>query len=312
VKGARYVIPDMLLSPILADSFGFSGEYISYFFLSVLGSLVGTTIVLVFQAFGFRGYFLSVVGGVMTMSALLIMTDWQSIPYDPCTELSIFHTPNLVEEYKIQLSNDSARTESFGQCNQFAVAGSNIILYYPVAVYIFKENYVNGKTVDCIEVSECPACNTTQRYMEWVMPSGCQTLFPGTNASKVLCKSSNIPLSCSIVENYSDPSFLAEVYLQSLKVVRDSIYDLAVKRCESVNQCHWIPNSYVTHHHCADCQPICRSIHHTLNFVQFTVGLTLLMCTMEVMYIGMFLLLSDSVSKEYQVRNTMHIIIICK
>ena len=45
VKGARYVIPDMLLSPILADSFGLSGEYISYFFLSVLGSIIGTLIV---------------------------------------------------------------------------------------------------------------------------------------------------------------------------------------------------------------------------------------------------------------------------
>ena len=45
VKGARYVIPDMLLSPILADAFGFSGEYISYFFLTVLGSIIGTIIV---------------------------------------------------------------------------------------------------------------------------------------------------------------------------------------------------------------------------------------------------------------------------
>ena len=251
-----------------------------------------------FQAFGFRGYFLSVVGGVMTMSALLVMTDWQAISYDSCTELSIFHNPNLVGEYRMQLLNSSAKVDSFSQCS---ILGSDVNY---LAVYVFMGDFVDGKNVDCVKVSECPACN--ESCMEWVISNGCLPSDSTNSDAKtnILCHSEYVPVSCSIVKNYSnfnDTFFLAEVHLQSLKVVRDNIYDLAVEKCEEFDQCHWIPNSYVTHHHCADCQPICRNTHHTLNFVQFTVGLTLLMCTMEVMYIGMFLLLSDSVSKEYQV-----------
>ena len=246
----------------------------------------------------------------MTMSALLIMTDWQAIPYDPCTELSIFHNPDLAEEYRVQLSNDSTSIESYSQCNLYSVPGSDIYFNY-LAVYIFQDKYdvsMNQNPTECFEVNECPVCDKNQLCMEWVITGSCQSfneqLIDSNAQSKILCKSHSFPVSCFIVENYSDSSntsLSAEVHLQSLKVVRDSIYEFAVETCESSDQCHWIPNSYVTHQFCPDCQPICRSKHRTLNFAQFTVGLASLMCTMEVMYIGMFLLLSDSVSKEYQV-----------
>ena len=92
------------------------------------------------------------------------------------------------------------------------------------------------------------------------------------------------------------------VSVQALLVVDNAVYQLAVQRCEFAGpDCHWIPNSLVTHDHCSDCQPICRSTEHTLGFPQFTIGISLLAATTSLLYIGAFLLLSETVNKRYQV-----------
>ena len=135
------------------------------------------------------------------------MTDWQAIGSDACTEHSLFHHPQLADQYRLQL------------------AQSNI-------------------------------------------------------------------------------SESGMVSVQSLQVVEGEVYQMAVNRCESAGEhCHWIPNSHVTGQHCSDCQPICRSTRHTLNFVQFTVGFTLFASTLSLMYVGTFILVSNSVSKQFQVLN---------
>ena len=139
---------------------------------------------------------------------MVIMTDWQAIGSDPCTEYSLFHNPQLADQYRLQLAQSN--------------------------------------------VSE----------------SGM-------------------------------------VSVQSLQVVEDEVYQMAVNRCESAGEhCHWIPNSLVTHKHCSDCQPICRNPQHTLNFIQFIAGLTLRMSTRSLMYTGTYLLLSESASQRFQVYNT--------
>ena len=37
----------------------------------------------------------------MSVLGAFLMADWQSIPYDPCTELSLFHHPELADNYSI-------------------------------------------------------------------------------------------------------------------------------------------------------------------------------------------------------------------
>ena len=140
-----------------------------------------------------------------TTIALLIMTDWQAIGSDVCTEYSLFHHPQLADQYRLQLAES----------------------------------------------------NVSQSGM---------------------------------------------VSVQSLQVVEGEVYQMAVNRCESAGEhCHWIPNSPVTGKHCIDCQPICRSTAHTLNFVQFIAGIALFFSTASLLYTGSFLLLSESVSQKYQV-----------
>ena len=276
-----------------------------------------------FQSCGFHGYFLSVVGGVMTMAALLIMTDWQAIPYDSCTELSIFHHPELADKYRLQLlttSNDSATVESFGDCPENMIPETNISMRYHALYFSSGYYHYTGNALpstECTMTAGCPQCDKDANCAQMMDTGGCQ-IFDKMQATKLCatqCTSvagAHSASSCFIVDT-DDPvametvsSTLEEVHLQSLRVVRDDVYELAVKECESADQCHWVPHSLITHDVCDDCQPICRGVDHTLNFAQFTVGLTLLMCTMEVMYIGMFILLSDSVSKSYQVRILSH------
>ena len=157
------------------------------------------------QYLKFRGYGLAVLGLMCTTTSLLIMTDWQAIGSDQCTEYSLFHRPGLADQYRLQLAESN--------------------------------------------VSE----------------SGM-------------------------------------VSVQSLQVVEGEVYQMAVNRCESAGeQCHWIPNSPVTGKHCSDCQPICRSTQHTLNFAQFIVGIALFFSTPSLLYSGTFLLLSELVSRKYQV-----------
>ena len=154
-----------------------------------------------------KSYGLTILGLACTIISLLLMTDWQAIGSSACTKYSLFHHPQLVDEYRLELAN--------------------------------------------------------------------------TNISE---------------------SGLVSV--QTLEIVEDSVYQLAVNRCESAGpHCHWIPNSLVTHDHCSDCQPICRSTQHTLNFAQFTTGIMFLHSTLALMNAGIFLLLSESVSKRFQVDN---------
>ena len=157
------------------------------------------------QYFEISSYLLTVLGMVCTIIALLVMTDWQAIGGDPCTDYSLFHHPQLANQYQAQLGTS----------------------------------------------------NITESGM---------------------------------------------VSVQSLQVVEGDVYQLAVNRCESAGKrCHWIPNSQITHKHCSDCQPICRSTKHTINFVQFVIGLFFFFATLPLMFTGVYLLLSESVSKSYQV-----------
>lgn len=92
------------------------------------------------------------------------------------------------------------------------------------------------------------------------------------------------------------------VSIQSLEVVEEEVYQMAVNRCQSADRhCHWIPNSIMTDKHCSDCQPICHSLSHSINFIQFTAGVVIFLITAPLLYMGTFLVLSESVPRNCQV-----------
>ena len=50
---------------------------------------------------------ISIIGVIISIVAFTLLADWQSIPYDPCTEHSLFHHPELVSKYKQEIKNAS-------------------------------------------------------------------------------------------------------------------------------------------------------------------------------------------------------------
>ena len=165
------------------------------------------------------------------------MTDWQSIPPDPCTNFSLY--------YHHELPN----------------------------------------TLSNISLNPCS-----------IVPSGCQWPANGTfvhNGSAVENKKIVIlQMPESIVQTQ-------EVH----PVLNVTAYNMAMNVCESLREsqyhCHWIPKSTGTL--CEACPAICRGIERTLNFIQFTIGAFIFRSTLSVVRISIMIVISDVVSKDYQV-----------
>ena len=114
--------------------------------------------------------------------------------------------------------------------------------------------------------------------------------------------------SHSIENTYK--SLLEDIYAQSLTVVGNNIYTLAMEQCEAHTEehCRWIPNSVITKQHCGDCEPICRSVRHSLNFIQFSIGAFWFMFSMPVAEVSLPLIISDSIREQFQVCVHMHVL----
>ena len=98
-------------------------------------------------------------------------------------------------------------------------------------------------------------------------------------------------------------SFIEVAYEQSVNILKDSQYHVARNVCEmhQNEDCHWIPDSLLINEHCVDCQPICRSIGRTLNFIQFVIGSLWFMFTIPIAEVSLPIVISDAVSQKYQV-----------
>ena len=69
----------------------------------------------------------------------------------------------------------------------------------------------------------------------------------------------------------------------------------------SGHDCYWNPVSQVTGKLCKDCDPVCRSVKKSLNFVQFALGVTLLTSATPVATISTNLVTTEFLPLELQV-----------
>ena len=81
--------------------------------------------------------------------------------------------------------------------------------------------------------------------------------------------------------------------------------------CESFNatpgyECFWNPQSRVTGQYCERCLETCRSVRHSLNFVQAVVGLLIIGLGYPTTRITLTLTLSDCLGEESQVRQPIY------
>ena len=184
---------------------------------------------------------IAILGIFCTVTGMVLMADWQSIPPDPCTNFSLYYHPELPNS----LSNISL--------NPCSIASS-----------------------DC----------------QW--PSN------GGSVYNVSAKRDKDIVIESFLQMPESIAHTQEVH----PVLNSTAYNMAMNVCESLREsqyhCHWIPKSTGTL--CQACPAICRGIDRTLNFIQFTIGAFIFGGTISLVRISTVIVISDVVSKDYQVR----------
>ena len=65
--------------------------------------------------------------------------------------------------------------------------------------------------------------------------------------------------------------------------------------------CYWNPVSRVTGKLCIECHPACNSEQKSINFVQFSIGLSLILFISQLFLTSVFSVASDYTPKRYQV-----------
>ena len=71
--------------------------------------------------------------------------------------------------------------------------------------------------------------------------------------------------------------------------------------CENKRSCYWNQHSIITGQDCWGCPPICRSVHRSLNFIQFCLGLAVFTLAIPITRVSVLLTMSDYASKGAQV-----------
>jgi hypothetical protein len=254
------------------------------------------------------------------------MADWQSIPYDPCTELSPFHHPNIVSHYRdSEPANTFTKIQYLNKrdikCGDTYQNKLDSTVYASIQVTLHQEP-VDANGLACTEVDACSrelCTDTFDQCLHYTLDTNwcIQAKNAATTANysmdhgagRLLCKLPLYSLCITIYQdrfaNESVNDSLKSVHSQALQMLEVDLYEIAVNKCESANihghQCYWIPNSIITKRHCSDCPPICRSIQYSLTFAQFCIGAALLMVSIPIAWVPIAALISDRVHKEAQV-----------
>ena len=302
---------------------------------------------MIVQGIGLNNRIIVIIGILCALSGGILLTDWQALPYsDPCTKYSLFHHPELRKNYtieamelpptnehpsKTQMSSDEPIIDNKIQ--------ANVCFPKPYKdIQMFKASILKLKCTEMDSCAECIDKNMTAVFP--VPPTLCFSL--GYRAEKLhvvgdsyiplrepigtyLCSTGNYGYcACVIVQkksmkpnagpsdshavNKSEISLQSNVHVQSLMVIEESVYNVAMNRCESlydVHGCHWIPQSRITGNLCTDCPYICRSVYRTLTFVQFCIGTALKTMSVPTSRVSTVNVILDVVDKDIQVRSCM-------
>ncbi len=259
-----------------------------------------------------------IIGILISISGYLLVTDWQTIPYDPCTEYSPFHHPDLF------YNNSNIPDKQPVSDNPNFIVDTSFILN-PILTYNSKKiperkystyplNFV------CERSTSCPVCGKQANNQLDI----CLTLVKSKDSSsRLFHRASRSMVSNQFLEIYScfledhnlclniysnsDPSNILplDVEIQRLMVLPNDVYERASNSCEKAlnGQCHWIPFSAITGEKCIDCPQICRGKQQTLLFPLFVIGMALLLFSNPLMWVPTIALANNQTPKSLQVCN---------
>ena len=261
------------------------------------------------------------------MVGYLIVADWQTIPYDPCTEFSPYHHPRNAQE----LNNSDAYTMSSRKVQGLSMEIPNstsisfltdINISTGTDSLSFKVDF--GLRFKCKQTKSCNCDELPSKCLRFTADDSQSVRFgTGPDQETYQCSShfeakpsimfcvllsrntkrtSDFPSIESSLET-ADSNLFAEI--NNINVLPKEIYHLASNSCIQANvtghQCHWIPFSDIAKKECEDCQPICRSVHQTLTFPQYVIGNCLLMVSSALQFVSIVALLMNQSPEQIQV-----------
>ena len=266
------------------------------------------------------------IGIIMTITGYLLMTDWQAIPYDPCTEYSPFHHPN-----RFQKQTEPLHTEYFNKTSKKFSSSQNMITqpspFHFTAMDMYSDlelNLDDGEIIDTrLPIRLLYSChlNNNCSICEEDITKPCLSFTVDTNGHTSLSgRKDGVPqlFSCSLnslvnfcVTIYQDHTssteemedLLADAEIQRLMVLSDDVYTIASNACmnASSGQCHWIPFSTLTGKKCLDCPPICRGKQQTLLFPLFLIGIAILTMCFPLVWVPTLAMANNQSPKSIQV-----------
>ena len=185
---------------------------------------------------------------ITSIAATALMADWQSLPYDSCTDYSLYHNPGLINTYQQEVNNS--------------------VLVQQDASFVYHANQ-----------------GYQGRFLWEISLDGPSYL--------IINETPSMTTSHSLSTNQ----------------IKMGVVELAAKKCRSQNTslgCHWTPKSFITGKVCPDCRLLCRSVHKTLNFVQFSLGALLLLMSVSTVRVSLVSIITDYVNKQVQVSTILH------
>ena len=231
---------------------------------------------------------IAIIGLSMSIISCALIADWQSVPYDKCTEFSLYHNRAL------QMSHDQTSSLKIARNLE-----SNSAYYTEIATTCKNAEY---------EYATCKwGCYIAVRLPDDSFEFHkyhCEEIH---NTQYVCTWNESISLCVYIANNTVHHPHQINPALSLDKIQRfpmDEEYtDLQSECTQSVlygDHCHWNPDSLITKHFCSECQPICRSLSHSLNFVQFCIGAAILMVSIPLAWVPVASIVSERTRSEMQ------------
>ena len=231
----------------------------------------------------------------MSVVSCTLLADWQAVPYDKCTEFSLYHRETISANHIVNYSD----TPIFKRYSDERLSSLEL-----------------GSTLH--EKTVCKIAGSEQILCSW----GCYLVQDPANSFKIqkhpcgelksikynsiyICKWNQSVPFCMFIDHNTHQHH-AKPPLPTIQYsLKENVYkDLQTQCTQSTfngNYCHWTPNSLITKQYCNECQPICRSLSHSLNFVQFCLGAAILMVSIPIAWVPVASIISERTRSEMQV-----------
>lgn len=259
---------------------------------------------------------MGIIGVSVTVAGYIAFTDWQTIPFDPCTLYSPYHNPAIVGNLTGTNQSSLAHDQEAMMAGDFGLYGTLKFRFSngfseSVKIPLGLHGYCKkAPTCDCYPSSKenlCLAYVSENSDMLKSIPVGSLHEKEGYDTYK--CSMFSHTTLCIL-----KPSIAHLQKTHKLPVISSNIlpkvlpaYQLSIasNKCESANipnhDCHWIP--YKQNNVCRDCPPICRSTHKTLHLAQIIVGSSLLLIGYSLVWFTALAISTNLTPKKCQVHN---------